>query len=308
MENEDAALLTEDDISISKFAKNTFDPFDLVIIGLDTDDGPEHCLYVDNVKDKLHEEDILNVMAYGILQPVEFRKNGSALEVVYGRHRVRWLREANTRAAKNGGEIRRLRAFRHSGDESKLGRRVTVENAIRHQPGCVVDAKSAMRMRDRGDSDGVIAIALGYGKDVTKVKKLISLLDLEKTVFEALENGQISESTGYEFAAKLSREEQLVGFNALKAEGKVTVEGAKRVAAAAKSKKTGKKAVVASAAPKKPLLKRFVQHAEIGTLDLSVWDTMDLLKWSLGMKDAASIKGLTAALKLAEKAPKKATK
>src|ERR1044071_4250279 len=68
------------------------DPDDLVIIGLDTDDGPEHPLYDPRIKGDISEPEIRNVEYFGIITPVQVRRYDNRLEVVNGRGRVRKAR------------------------------------------------------------------------------------------------------------------------------------------------------------------------------------------------------------------------
>src|SRR5271154_3135578 len=79
-----------------------YDPDKLVIIGLDTDDGPEHKLYDASIRKPLNETTVKNYMVHGVLQDVTCRKNGNRLEVVLGRDRIRHAREAKKRRLAEG--------------------------------------------------------------------------------------------------------------------------------------------------------------------------------------------------------------
>jgi ParB family chromosome partitioning protein len=78
------------------------DPDNLIIIGLDTDDGPEHPLYDERVKLPLDESTVLNIMAIGVKEPVLVRKTDGNPEVVDGRRRTMHAREANRRLRELG--------------------------------------------------------------------------------------------------------------------------------------------------------------------------------------------------------------
>lgn len=58
---------------------------EVVVVGLDTDDGAEHPLYDERVKDPVDEATVQSVMALGVLQPITVRKSGaSTFECVMG--------------------------------------------------------------------------------------------------------------------------------------------------------------------------------------------------------------------------------
>lgn len=75
--------------------KNVFaieDPFDIILPGLDTDDGPEHELYMEDVCDPPPPDLIESLRRNGQRQAVRVRKNGDVLECVSGRTRVKAAR------------------------------------------------------------------------------------------------------------------------------------------------------------------------------------------------------------------------
>src|SRR5262245_22861414 len=80
-----------------------YDPSVVIIIGLDTDDGPTHPLFDGESNDApLLEADVQFTYEHGVLQPVSCKRDGKNLLVVYGRGRTRQLREANKRRIANG--------------------------------------------------------------------------------------------------------------------------------------------------------------------------------------------------------------
>jgi len=70
-------------------------PEKLVVIGLDTEDEPEHPLYDARVTLPIDQAMVADVAKFGVVQPIRARRNGDKLEVVVGRQRVRLAREAN---------------------------------------------------------------------------------------------------------------------------------------------------------------------------------------------------------------------
>lgn len=104
------SYLSESDAPLLKETKKDVimgDPRSLVIIGLDTEDGPEHSLYDPRIKLPLVEETVRNIKLYGVSLPVlvireKLDDGGSRLLVIDGRQRVRSAREANRRLHEEG--------------------------------------------------------------------------------------------------------------------------------------------------------------------------------------------------------------
>lgn len=72
-----------------------FPPNDLIIIGLDTDDGAEHALWRADVKEPIPPTFVDSIRKHGVLQPIRVRRiEGDSMcgEVVVGRSRVRAAR------------------------------------------------------------------------------------------------------------------------------------------------------------------------------------------------------------------------
>lgn len=80
-----------------------FDPDVLVIIGLDTKDGPEHELWDERALLPYSEEMVLSLMDLGCLKTITVRKGEDGRpEIVDGRGRAIAGREANRRLRKLG--------------------------------------------------------------------------------------------------------------------------------------------------------------------------------------------------------------
>jgi hypothetical protein len=80
-------------------------PEDITIIGLDTEDGPEHPLFDERVLLPVDEALARNIAIHGVIEPVVIRKNGDdVIEVIDGRQRVRSARLANERLEAEGKE------------------------------------------------------------------------------------------------------------------------------------------------------------------------------------------------------------
>lgn len=80
---------------------------DVTILGLDTDDGPEHPLYDPRINLPITPDDLASVEEFGVKQPVLCWRNpvSKRVEVIDGIQRTRWVREIN-KTRKAGEKIR----------------------------------------------------------------------------------------------------------------------------------------------------------------------------------------------------------
>lgn len=206
-----------------------FDPANLTIVGLDTTDGPEHPLYDERINLPLDEAMVKNVMALGILEPVGVRKNGDKVEVVFGRQRVRWAREANARFAKDGRQAMNVPVVVRRGDDSEHLGVLISENEVRQDDGPLQKARKAQKYTALGKTNDEAATAFGVTGQC--VRNWLALIDLDGAVQKAVENGTISASAASKFAG-LDREAQKRALAELEAQPKPT---GKKAAKAAKA-------------------------------------------------------------------------
>jgi len=80
------------------------DPFAVVIVGLDTEDGEEHHLFDERVFTPLDTSLVKNIQVYGVQQPVLLRTVDGLSLVVDGRQRTRATRRA-AELAQEAGEV-----------------------------------------------------------------------------------------------------------------------------------------------------------------------------------------------------------
>lgn len=272
------------------------DPADPIIIGLDTRDGPEHPLYDDRIKLPLDEGLVLNIMARGVLVPVLGRKNGTRVEIVDGRQRVRCGREANKRLKAKGCQSIKIEVSlkRPENKADALGMLITTnENRINDGP--VARARKAQRLLDYGATEEDVANE--FGISTQSVKNLLSILELSPNVQKAIEERKL----GYTAAitlSDLSQEDQDQTLGAMLATGNTGVEEAQRQRRARRKKQNGAAADASPRAKKVPakVLRKVAENEEF-TATLSP-DAKALLLWVLGDDNAARrVKGLTALLK-----------
>lgn len=187
----------------------TFDPEEVVIIGLDTDDGPEHGLFNDSVK-KVQLADlepmVLNMMINGCIQPIVVTPRSDKIMVVAGRKRTRALREANKRLAKQGLAQHRLRAEIRRGADGDLFGVMISENELRIDDDPFQRATNAQRYMNMGYSESDAAIH--FGTTTATIKNWLKQLELEPEVKETVRAGKIKPTAAAQLAG-LDRQGQL---------------------------------------------------------------------------------------------------
>lgn len=270
------------------------DPADIVIIGLDTRDGPEHPLYDDRIRLALDEGLVLNIMARGVLVPILGRKNGPRVEVVDGRQRVRCAREANKRLKKEGLKPVKIEVSlkRPKDEKAALGMLITT-NENRINDDYVARARKAQRLLDLGaDEDEV---ANDFGCNAQTIKNLLKILELSPKVQKAIQAREI----GYIAAISLTdlpQKDQEETLAAMVASGNTGTDEAKRLRRS-RQKQNGKADETPRAKKVPTKILRKVAEDEEFTSTLSP-DAKALLLWVLGDENAARrVKGLTALLK-----------
>lgn len=175
-----------------------FDPEVLTIV---EEEGAD--LADDRSKEPPPESFILNIMHYGVRQPITVRKNPETgkTEVVDGRKRVLGCREANKRLKKRGDEPWRVSAVpARAGSGDAIGLMITL-NEQRVEDSPLNLAKKCARMMERGKTEEEVALAIG--KSTATLKNMLGLLDAPAVVRHAVENGKVSVSDGYKLS-KLS--------------------------------------------------------------------------------------------------------
>jgi ParB family chromosome partitioning protein len=268
------------------------DPNNLTIIGVDTNDGPEHPLYDERIKEPLSEETIKDFCIRGILENVLVRKNGDKLEGIAGRRRVLHAREANKRLQKEGAIAITVPTVTKNGTDAELLGIALAENAHRRDDSPTVSAQKLERyisMTNASEADAAIV----FNVSVQTIKNWRAIHSLDPKVKRAIDNGTLKASAARDLA-KLSREDQREELDKLAAEGgKIT---GKKVSAAAKAKKKGDEEVK-SAQGKRLVLKVLKANEEVKTLPI---EFVHAIEWMLGERSARSIPGLSGLIKEAQ--------
>lgn len=241
-------------------ARGTFywaDPDELMVIGLDTKDGPEHPLYDPRIHRPLEASRVNNFVFYGVMTPVEARRNSEGkLEIVDGRGRVRYARAAKQEQLKRGAETLKVPVTIVKGDDSYLFGRSRGRN--RHdQDGPMTTAQNIQRSLSMGKT--VAQVAIDYGVTEQTVRNYQALLDAHKDVLDAMIKEELTATAAIHLAA-LPQDQQKEVLDELEKEAqesgqKKTVERVKKKVAEkqGKAKKTPKERIESAT----KLLQRF---------------------------------------------------
>ena len=175
------------------------DPNELVIVGLDTEDGVEHPLYDERVKLKLDEALVRNIMFHGVIEPVTVTKDGDGRPlVVVGRQRVRCAREANKRLEAEGKASIVVPVMVRRGEQTSMFGVMVSENECRQGDLPLTTARKAAKFMQMGRTETEACVAFGVSKQT--MGAWIRLLELEPALLKAVERNEISASQALEQA------------------------------------------------------------------------------------------------------------
>jgi ParB-like chromosome segregation protein Spo0J len=188
-------------------------PERLIIIGLDTKDGPEHALYDERVHMPLEPAKIQAAKRWiAHAKVVEVRRNGKdkagedLLEVVHGRMTTRYARAANKEIKADGGDPLLVDVKVIGGTDRDLAAAAFVENAIRTEESVQDKAAKALRLVQQ-HAWSIKDVATMAGVTQTTVKSWLEYFDLDKTVQDKVARGEIKATAALPLAKK-PREEQ----------------------------------------------------------------------------------------------------
>jgi ParB/RepB/Spo0J family partition protein len=185
-------------------------PNKLIIIGLDTDDGPEHPLWDERIGLKLSPALIKSVEAHGVIEPIIINEKD---EVIAGRQRTRAARQAGV------PDVETI-SYDTNGNEPMLI--AATENELRQNDDQLTKAERLKRMKDQGCDWPDLAIAFGVSqKQCRNYLKLASVPDFVKKAVRA-EN--LSPTAAFSLDENITKEE----FFDYLASGKATVAKAKK--------------------------------------------------------------------------------
>lgn len=275
------------------------DPLELRIVGgakllegtergpLDTEDDESHPLW-DGIRlaTPITEDEVLNVLAYGINVPVLIAKVDGIPTVVDGRTRVRWARVANARRAARGEKPLRVKCDVVRTDEQGLLARMAMLNDVGHEVTALDRVNKIHRLMETGMTEPDIAIT--FGISVGQVKALLSFEDnASAKVKKAVESGKLSLTAGIELVKAGDAETQDKALSAV-AEAlpagarPVSVRQAREAANNAKGKKKPSKVGVNE-------MRQLLEYVMHRSGKLPSTTSPNTLGWYAGVEDALSI-------------------
>lgn len=275
----------------------SFDPDKLVII---TD--PKHALFDERATLPVEEAMVLNVMAYGVIQPIVFRteENGEGetiAVVVAGRQRVKAAREANKRLkAKGELPLRVPGVRRRENDHGTIGAMVS-ENEVRKGDDMLIKAAKARRMIEQyGYSEEKCAMT--FGVSVATLRRYLTIEEATPDVKEAFVRGELPAGAAVELA-KLPKAKQAEAVATLRDKGKVggkahqgANEAAKDAARAGGAPPVKERQHLRSIKQVKMLLAA-LQDGEPHAADRVQYETLTtVLRWVLGEEDHAPLSAI----------------
>lgn len=277
-----------------------YDPDEFTIIGIDTDDGPEHTLYDVTFRHEIDEGMVLNIMELGVLDPVIVTKEpddserGYRILVVNGRRRVIHAREAKKRMARLGepGSVC-VPVVLKKGSDNLLEKVSLATNFVRMDDTTMGKADRAVKMLYRNGGD-YAEVAIAIGATVKTVQTYEKLMGLSTKVRKAVDAGYLSATAASKLSdlSKADQDSELAKL--LEASGGKRVSTSQAKSAAAK--KNGK---AESTAPKKRTLKKLVEYYE----EMEETEEPELpfgfiqgVKFALGMVGSDDVDGLGDAL------------
>lgn len=250
------------------------DPDEIVIIGLDTGDGPEHPLYDDRVHLPLDEKLYRNIKYLKrIIENCGVRKNGPKAECTWGRQRIRCARKLNAELREAGLEPIMVPCTVERGDDGRMMGMMISENEARRDSTPLIKARTAQRYIEHGRSEEDAAEV--FGVSVKTIQTWLSLLDLDKSVQALVEKGKLS-ATAAGKLVELPRDEQKQKAKELVDSGNTTSAAAERAASGGNGKKPK---------PLRPSVKEIRETAQQPGMHP---EYVRALKWVLGEDQTAS--------------------
>lgn len=280
------------------------DPSRPIIIGWDTEDGPEHPHWDERASWDVDEDMAMDMANQGVLQPVTVRKDGrgpdAPLLVVLGRQRVKAARRANEILKDLGQPPIKLPCIIVGSDDKQVVLMGLAENAHRQDNDPVTKARALQRAVQVNKIPIAEACQAMGGISVQTGQQWLKYFTLDKVCQKAVEDEKISFTAVVELA-DLPRDKQKDKLKELLESGeKPTVARARRAKVEGK-KETGQKTKARETVcevPSKRVLRKVVEKGkEYGLNDAGI----AYVKWILGERDPSTIAGLSRLLKDIEK-------
>lgn len=290
-------------------------PEDCILVGFDTEDGPEHPLYSPTVHEDVHEELVDSLEDLDQLQPIGVcnYNNDDRPFVRFGRKRVKAMRALNKRLVAKGEEPRLIYGVNaaRGTQESDHTLAILAENNLRFQDSPLTKATVAAHfLKNRNDTQHRRRVAIALGMRLQDLDNLLRLVESPE-LKEAVENKEMSVNAAVHLTA-LPRDEQKAIVETSRQTGKrVTTDEAREVAT--KARRTKKTAAKGGATddivvrPSMSSLKKILRAAAPMSDEKIPIDAFRMLQFVLGETSPRNVKGLSTIITKIEKdAAKKA--
>lgn len=192
------------------------DPHDVVIVGLDTEDGKDHYLYDERIHLPLDPDMVANIRVYGVIKAVRATKDGDRVLIVDGRQRVRACRAAWELARKAGEEPPRLPVDMMRATEQFTFGVSSAANGFTQAETPLQRAERAQRLLTMSGDPQHVAVTFGIKR--AQLDEWLSLLTVAPAVRKAIDAGEVSPSAGAKLA-KLAKDDQVAQLAQLREQG-----------------------------------------------------------------------------------------
>jgi len=176
----------------------------------------------------VNENLVANIRFRGQLVPIIVRKNGTTVEVIAGRQRLKAILEINRQAKERGEMPMKIKCTLEKGTDAENYGIMISENEIRRDDDPMTKAAKAKRLLQYGMTAQQIAVT--FGVKVRAVDEWLSLTDVAPEVQAAIHAGEIAAGVGVALAS-LPRDQQAPKLAELQASGQgkpVSVDCARR--------------------------------------------------------------------------------
>lgn len=198
-------------------------PDELVIVGLDTKDGPEHPSYDARIEVPLSWPKLValknSIKRYGVREAIKFKRDGDRNIVTEGRQRIRCARQATIELIAEGrmkpGDTIMIPSVAWKGSHEDLYVMARSMNASRLENDAIANAKEASIMLGWGKSHAEVAEAMGVTKQT--ISDWIVLLGATPAVQRAVRGGMAASAAAK--IAKLPSGQQVATLAAVAREG-----------------------------------------------------------------------------------------
>jgi ParB family chromosome partitioning protein len=273
------------------------DPDDLVIVGLDTPDGPEHPRYDERVHLPVDEALVNSLKFRGnkvavLVCKITDSAGNTRAEVVDGRQRVRCGRVANKQLTAEGKTPIRLKVMVERGSDKDLFGVLILTNELRQNDGPLQKAEKLQRCLEMGYTEAEAAVTFGVSEQT--IRDWLILLELDPAVRNAVEARTLSATAAVKLG-KLDKKRQRDELAALLQRGPVTAKAAGHAVKASNAKANGTAAP--NPAPSKRVLRKLVEANKAAASPALSGDFIRGLRFALGDLPPGSVAGLTPMLK-----------